>query len=160
MCVRPCRAQTRAHTHHSSPYARFCHSCQAIGEILGKGGFGSVYRALNIENGVTVAVKRVSKNDLDDEKLQSIESEVKLLKRLKHQNIVLYIETIREPDGALNIILEFIENGSLSSILKRFGGRFPEPLVAIYTAQVLLGLSYLHAQGVVHRDIKVLLVGG
>lgn len=46
---------------------------QHFGEILGKGGFGSVYRALDLETGGTVALKRVSKNDLDDEKQAAIE---------------------------------------------------------------------------------------
>ena len=55
----------------------------------------------------------------------------------------------------LYIILEFAENGSLSQIIKahRFGP-FPESLVAVYVTQVLQGLEYLHAEGVVHRDIK------
>ena len=44
-----------------------------FGEILGRGGFGIVFKALNTENGMTVAVKRVNKDDLDDEKLASIE---------------------------------------------------------------------------------------
>ena len=55
----------------------------------------------------------------------------------------------------LYIILEYVENGSLSNIIKpnRFGV-FPESLVAVYIAQVLEGLAYLHEQGVIHRDIK------
>lgn len=71
-----------------------------------------------------------------------------------------YIDCI-QTEGFLNIILEFIESqtfllrlgGSLASIIKKFGS-FPESLVAIYIKQVLIGLDYLHAQGVVHRDIK------
>ena len=47
----------------------------------------------------------------------------------------------------------YIENGSLSAVLKRFGS-FSESLVAIYVTQILKGLQYLHHQGVVHRDIK------
>ena len=46
-----------------------------------------------------------------------------------------------------------VENGSLSSIVKKFG-KFPENLVCVYITQVLEGLVYLHEQGVVHRDIK------
>ena len=64
-----------------------------------------------------------------------------------------YIGFIRT-DEHLNIILEFIEGGSLSTILKKFGGKTQEPLCARYVAQTLLGLDYLHRRGVVHRDIK------
>ncbi len=55
----------------------------------------------------------------------------------------------------LYIILEFMENGPLSAIIKPNRlGLFSEPLVSVYIAQVLRGLQYLHEQGVVHRDIK------
>jgi serine/threonine protein kinase len=49
----------------------------------------------------------------------------------------------------------YVENGSLANIIKpnKFGA-FPESLVAVYIAQVLEGLVYLHEQGVIHRDIK------
>lgn len=43
-----------------------------------------------------------------------------------------------------------MENGSLLSIMKKFGN-FPEPLIAVYIAQVLEGLIFLHEEGVVHR---------
>eukprot|EP01122_Echinamoeba_exundans_P013058 TRINITY_DN5634_c0_g2_i1.p1 TRINITY_DN5634_c0_g2~~TRINITY_DN5634_c0_g2_i1.p1 ORF type:complete len:996 (+),score=278.15 TRINITY_DN5634_c0_g2_i1:360-3347(+) len=46
-----------------------------------------------------------------------------------------------------------MENGSLQTILKKFG-KFPETLTAVYVMQVLGGLQYLHEQGVIHRDIK------
>lgn len=48
-----------------------------------------------------------------------------------------------------------VENGALSSMLPKLGGKMPEPLVSKYIAQVLKGLHYLHSQGVIHRDIKV-----
>ena len=51
-------------------------------------------------------------------------------------------------------LTEYVPGGSLSSQLARFGP-LPEPLVALYTRQLLLGLAYLHAQRTVHRDVKV-----
>lgn len=74
------------------------------------------------------------------------------MKMLEHPNIVKYIGYVKTTAN-LNIMLEFCENGSLQSICKKFG-RFPEPLMAMYTTQVLDGLIYLHNQGVIHRDIK------
>jgi serine/threonine protein kinase len=72
---------------------------------------------------------------------------------LSHPNIVKYLDSIRT-DEHLNIILEYVENGSLSSLLNKMDNKMPEPLVCHYIAQVLRGLHYLHQQGVIHRDIK------
>lgn len=79
--------------------------------------------------------------------------EIRLLQNLDHPNIVKYLDSIRS-DDYLNIILEFVENGSLSSLLGKFQGFFPEQLCSHYITQVLKGLQYLHTQGVIHRDIK------
>lgn len=74
------------------------------------------------------------------------------MKRLSHKNIVKYIDVITT-DKYLNIVLEYVENGSLSGIVKKFSA-FQEHLVSLFISQVLQGLKYLHSQGVVHRDIK------
>ena len=65
-----------------------------------------------------------------------------LLHQIISQNTDMIIESSR-----------YIENGSLSTVLKKFGS-FSEPLVAIYVTQILRGLEYLHEQGALHRDIK------
>ncbi|KAF0323990.1 cell division control protein [Colletotrichum asianum] len=123
-----------------------------LGECLGKGAFGSVYKAFNWGTGEAVAVKQIKLADLPKSELRMIESEIDLLKNLHHDNIVKYIGFVKSAD-CLNIILEYCENGSLHSICKSYG-KFPENLVGVYTTQVLQGLQYLHDQGVIHRDIK------
>ncbi|KAF2018076.1 hypothetical protein BU24DRAFT_164640 [Aaosphaeria arxii CBS 175.79] len=123
-----------------------------LGDCLGKGAFGSVYRALNWNTGETVAVKQVRLENLGGAELKTIMLEIDLLKNLNHANIVKYQGFVKTPDS-LYIVLEYCENGSLHSICKNFG-KFPENLVALYMSQVLHGLLYLHEQGVIHRDIK------
>ena len=123
-----------------------------LGDCLGKGAFGSVFRALNMGTGETVAVKQVKLVDLPKSELRVITLEIDLLKNLDHPNIVKYRGFVKTSES-LNIILEYCENGSLHSISKKFG-KFPENLVGIYMSQVLHGLLYLHEQGVIHRDIK------
>lgn len=125
---------------------------QQLGDCLGRGAFGSVYRALNWSTGETVAIKQIRLADLPKAELTTIMQEIDLLKHLNHPNIVKYHNSVRGQDS-LYIILEYCENGSLHSICKNFG-KFPENLVSLYTAQVLQGLLFLHEQGVIHRDIK------
>ncbi|KAG0560320.1 hypothetical protein M758_10G166700 [Ceratodon purpureus] len=125
-----------------------------LGDEIGKGAYGRVYKGLDLENGDFVAIKQVSLENIPSEDLASIMSEIDLLKNLNHRNIVKYQGSFKTKTH-LYIILEFVENGSLASIIKpsKFGA-FPESLVAVYIAQVLEGLVYLHEQGVIHRDIK------
>lgn len=123
-----------------------------LGDCLGKGAFGSVYRALNWGTGETVAIKQVKLENLGAADLKTIMLEIDLLKSLRHENIVRYNGFVKSSDS-LYIILEYCENGSLHTICKNFG-KFPENLVALYMSQVLNGLRYLHEQGVIHRDIK------
>uniref|UniRef100_A0A6A7GAQ7 Cytokinesis protein sepH n=1 Tax=Hirondellea gigas TaxID=1518452 RepID=A0A6A7GAQ7_9CRUS len=124
-----------------------------IGDSIGKGAMGTVHRCFHTEEKRIYAMKRIQTQDLSDVDIQGIEAEIGFLHNFNHRNIVIYKETIQEGDY-LNIILEYVENGSLSTILKKFGGRFPESLVAIFISQVLSGLQYLHSQNVIHRDIK------
>ncbi|CAG8775275.1 9270_t:CDS:2, partial [Acaulospora morrowiae] len=123
-----------------------------LGECLGRGAFGSVYKALNLETGEVVAAKQVKLSNIPKSELTFIMTEIELLKNLNHANIVKYKGFFKSKDY-LYIILEFCENGSLHNICKKFG-KFPENLVAVYISQVLEGLLYLHDQGVIHRDIK------
>ncbi|KJE97969.1 serine/threonine-protein kinase ppk11 [Capsaspora owczarzaki ATCC 30864] len=123
-----------------------------MGGIIGKGGFGAVYKAINENDGTTVAIKKVKVGNMEVSKQGVIMGEIDLLKKLKHPNIVKYISCLSK-DGFLYIVLEYIENGSLQSICKKFG-QIPETLTSVYIAQVLEGLNFLHEQGVIHRDIK------
>ncbi|XP_074320945.1 mitogen-activated protein kinase kinase kinase NPK1-like isoform X2 [Silene latifolia] len=112
---------------------------------------------LNINSGELLAVKQVSiaangAKDKTQAHIKELEEEVKLLKNLSHPNIVRYLGTARE-DEALNILLEFVPGGSISSLLGKFGS-FPEPVIRMYTKKLLLGLEYLHKNGIMHRDIK------
>ncbi|XVE66333.1 hypothetical protein DITRI_Ditri08aG0071900 [Diplodiscus trichospermus] len=124
-----------------------------LGDEIGKGAYGRVYKGLDLENGDFVAIKQVSLENIAQEDLNIIMVRFYIY-NLNHKNIVKYLGSLKTKTH-LHIILEYVENGSLANIIKpnKFGP-FPESLVAVYIAQVLEGLVYLHEQGVIHRDIK------
>ncbi|KAH3745847.1 Mitogen-activated protein kinase kinase kinase ANP1 [Pelomyxa schiedti] len=123
---------------------------------VGRGGFGTVYLGMNKDTGEIFAVKQIEIENISDENaqqlLKSYDKEIQLMKKLVHPNIVKYLgATI---DGLmLNIFMEYVGGGSLSSILSKFGP-FSENMVRSYTKQLLQGLAYLHENNILHRDIK------
>ena len=100
-----------------------------------------MYKGLG-KNGKIVAIKQILRHNLSNTDLRNIQSEIELLKKLKHPHIVKYIDFI-STKSHLNIILEYVESGSLSHLVKNLG-TFEEGLTAFYTKQVLKGLRYLH----------------
>ncbi|KAI8580434.1 hypothetical protein K450DRAFT_237000 [Umbelopsis ramanniana AG] len=123
-----------------------------LGNCIGKGQYGSVYKALNLGTGQMMAVKRITLESANTKEIDEIMKEVELLKSLSHPNVVQY-EGFSFSESHLNIILEYVENGSLHNTLQAFGA-FPERLVASYCVRILQGLSYLHQNQVVHCDLK------
>lgn len=134
----------------------------ALLEVIGRGAYGTVYKGIWREVGKHVAVKRVSRSRLSPDEDKALQAEIQLFKNLKDTHIVNYIEAVDDPNSEyLDIVMEFVEGGSLHNIVEAIrrskdrGSRvFDEAVVADYVRQVVLGLQYLHKQGVVHRDIK------
>ena len=121
-----------------------------IEERLGKGAFGSVYKGYHVSKPDTiVAIKLIYIQTMNP---QAVKSEVDLLASLKHKNIVEYIDTVKT-DRFFCIVLEYVDEGSLQSLLKKHGP-LKEQVVAVMIIQILCGLQFLHEQGIIHRDIK------
>lgn len=78
---------------------------QAMGQELGRGGFGVVYLALDTMTGQSVAVKRLSLHNMSEEDIETTQGEIELLKKLQHPNIVKYVQSVRT-GGYLYIALE------------------------------------------------------
>ncbi|TVU49157.1 hypothetical protein EJB05_00451, partial [Eragrostis curvula] len=125
---------------------------------LGEGGFGSVYQGFLEELNLPVAVKRVSKNSRQDWK--EFMSEVKIISRLRHRNLVVLIGWCYDGVGDnLLLVYELMHNGSVDSHLYQLD---PKKQLAWSTRyKIVLGLGsalvYLHhdtEQSVLHRDIK------
>ena len=74
---------------------------------------------------------------------------------LRHENIVEYLGAeIEEADRKLHIFQEWVPGGSLSAVVRTFGGRLDDDVNRRYLEHCLRGLVYLHEHRVVHRDVK------
>ena len=125
-----------------------------LGEQIGRGSFGRVFRGLNERSGELFAVKQVPLCDESTKDAEALVTEISVMKALEHDHIVRYLGTQMLPEqGLVCIFMEYVPGGSIASMLAQFGV-FKEDLIRRYIEQVLLGLKYLHGKGIVHRDIK------
>ncbi|XP_030053824.1 mitogen-activated protein kinase kinase kinase 3 isoform X1 [Microcaecilia unicolor] len=128
-----------------------------LGKLLGRGAFGEVYLCYDVETGRELAVKQVPFDPESQEtskEVNALECEIQLLKNLCHDRIVQYYGCLRDPaDRKLSIFVEYMPGGSIKDQLKAYGA-LTENVTRRYTRQILQGVSYLHSNMIVHRDIK------
>lgn len=120
---------------------------------IGSGGWGIVYHGIHRALNMPVAIKML-KHDMAMEPLflDTFRREAQIIARLNHPNIV-QIYDIDEIYRTIFIIMEYLEGEPLRTILQRCGSLSVLETV-IYLKQILGGLQYAHAQGIIHRDVK------
>ncbi|MDX9722721.1 MAG: bifunctional serine/threonine-protein kinase/formylglycine-generating enzyme family protein [Myxococcota bacterium] len=129
-----------------------------IQDVLGRGGFGIVYRATQLNTGQTVAVKLLKTDAFQDPaeaaiERQRFEREMHTIARLNHPNIVRLVDGGITEDGRLYTVLEYVQGETLSAVLQREGCLSPTEAKYVMM-QVLDALACAHAQGIIHRDLK------
>ncbi|VAI09116.1 unnamed protein product [Triticum turgidum subsp. durum] len=124
-----------------------------IGERIGLGSYGEVYRA--DWNGTEVAVKKFLDQDFYGDALDEFRSEVRIMRRLRHPNIVLFMGAVTRPPN-LSIVSEYLPRGSLYKILHRPGCQIDEKRRIKMAIDVAKGMNCLHTSvpTIVHRDLK------
>lgn len=122
-------------------------------EKLGEGAFSKVYKAIDNDLNIEVAIKVIEKNSMSKTQLNSILKEISIMRRLDHPNIVKLYNYINAEDHAF-IIIEFVSGGELFNQIVKYT-YFSEDLSRHIIIQVVKAVDYLHSEvGVVHRDIK------
>ncbi|XP_063073295.1 calcium/calmodulin-dependent protein kinase type 1D [Engraulis encrasicolus] len=120
-------------------------------EILGTGAFSEVVLAQDRATSHMYAVKCIPKKALKG-KESSIENEIAVLRRIKHENIVA-LEDIYESSNHLYLIMQLVSGGELfDRIVEK--GFYTEKDASTLIRQVLDAVNYLHKMGIVHRDLK------
>ncbi len=123
-----------------------------LGEELGRGGMGVVWKARQRRLNRFVALKLVRESCLPGEAAaQRFRREAETVAKLQHPNVVQIFE-VGECDERLFLSMELAEGGSLAEWLKRVA--FSPRDAAMLLAKVARGIAHAHERGVLHRDLK------
>ena len=123
-------------------------------EKIGEGGMGSVYKAVQMSTGKSVAVKVISaKHTQNEETIRRFQREVKLQTKLTHPNLVSLLDFSRTAEGEYYFVMEYVEGKSLTKFIKEKGQLSMQDFMEI-SSQLCDGLEYAHRQGIIHRDLK------
>ena len=125
-----------------------------IGDKLGQGNFGVVRQCVHKETGKTFAIKLISKGFIASKNVykELLENEFRILSKKSHPNLIRIIDLF-EDNTNYYIVSEIVHGGELFHRLARLS-KFTEQQAADVIYQIMLGLNYLHQEGVIHRDLK------
>lgn len=124
-----------------------------VNELIGVGGMANVYKATDVTDGKTVAVKVLREEFCDNEEfLRRFKNESKAIAMLSHPNIIKVYDVCFSHKMQV-IVMEYVDGITLKEYLEE-----QSPLswkeTLHFTTQVLRALSHAHSKGIVHRDIK------
>lgn len=128
-----------------------------LGNLIGRGTFGSVYLGLvqTHRGPLMVAVKVMTVGEaVPPEEMASLQRELDVLCAARHKNIIRFLgSSLNTTTRDLRVFTEYVECGTIHSLVERFGAL---TLLSIqqYMRQILQGLQYLHRLAIAHRDIK------
>ncbi|KAI9309221.1 kinase-like domain-containing protein [Cunninghamella echinulata] len=133
-----------------------------IKEKIGQGSFATVYKAQHKDTGQLVAIKSVLRSKLTKKLLENLESEITILKAIRHDHIVGLSEC-HKTNTHIHLVMDYCSLGDLSQYIKRIRnnkstrgplGGLPEDTVRHFLKQLASALQFLRSQNLVHRDIK------
>ncbi|PAA62866.1 hypothetical protein BOX15_Mlig020430g1 [Macrostomum lignano] len=118
-------------------------------ECIGSGSFGTVYRGFWHGH---VAIKELNVTDQDATQMQAFRNEVAVLRKTRHENVLLFIGCVSKP--RLAIITQWCNGSSLYRRLHVMEEPYGAAEILDISKQTAQGMDYLHARGIIHRDLK------
>jgi cyclin-dependent kinase-like len=119
---------------------------------VGEGSYGVVLKCKDKTNGSVVAIKKFLETDNDKAVKKIATREIKILKMLRHENLVNLIEVFRR-NRRIYLVFEFIEHNLLEEIEKSKIG-LGELRTREIMYQVVRGIDFMHSNNIIHRDLK------
>jgi cyclin-dependent kinase-like len=119
---------------------------------IGEGAYGVVYKCRNKETGARVAIKKFVESE-DDPLIKKIAMrEIRMLKQLKHPNLVNLLEVFREKKR-IHLVFEFVDHTVLDE-MRKYARGVPESLTKKIIFQTIQAVSFCHQHNCIHRDVK------
>jgi hypothetical protein len=123
-------------------------------KVLGRGGMGCVMLGRNQNSGSAVAIKTLLPEfAVSDKAMRRFMREIDVAASLTHPSIVQFIDR-GVHNGVVYLVTEFIDGADAAKLADARGGRLPHPETLEIISQALEALSYAHARGYIHRDVK------
>ena len=119
--------------------------------IVGEGAYGIVYKCRNKYTNEIVAIKKF-KEIHDDIVKKTMKRELKVLQKLKHENIVEFKEAFKNK-SKLYLVFEYVEK-NLLEVLEQYPNGLDQKIIKILIFQLCKAVNYLHKNNIIHRDIK------
>lgn len=142
-----------------------------VGRVLGAGGFGITYLALDLQTGVSHAVKEYFPADIAlrcadgtvepirDEKLyeryrDGFYGEARLLREMKESPYVVHVSAFFRGNNTAYLVMDYIDGEDLKKHAEKAGGTLPYGEACQLTLQLARALSDVHKKGILHRDVN------
>ncbi len=122
-----------------------------LGEELGAGGMGTVYRGLHTQTEQTVAIKQLKNTIATDDTIERFRREGEALRDLNHPNIVKMLDMF-EHEGQHYLVMEYVSGGDLSDLIRQ--GDIPLERIVNLAIDLADALTRAHRLNIIHRDLK------